>query len=572
MGAARRPSGGNKVVQGERRTRSALGGRRPPHPPGEFHDAPGRPNGHAARQLPGTPPTANQALQSRGPSPTAMLLGQGAGSGASAAIVAAAAAAASQGARALSPPPPEGSRHVKDLRGQAVASRVRSHRLAAMDAPPHASASPPAASSSPGRSAGITVPPRAGSRSSQHGSGSNNANMAVTGNTPASGAAASSGDSAGGLAGVAGLGIRGYDPRRLPRPEELLPRVAEPREQRVAASSASNNAASAASTALQVSGSAAAVVAAQLPVHDRPGADGGVSDLRVEDWTSDEEDAEEDRCRGILGLPLRAIAAQATTATSADEEDAAFDYREYRYNRSREARARAAPPEPHARRRAERARRAFAAQPRDESSDSGCSSPWGHRLDVSPRYSEAVSSTGGRGNTRSHPSTPCCYDEEPPEEDVSRIAQVLAKFYGLPGDWEQAVRLRYNAAVVTDHAWKARRRRDSQVQNPPMVWLRGGRVYDFKGDRGTLAEFEQDLLVRQVEDDAACRQRRKEQGLLPFPFVALPMRRGDEDDEADGVDAAPPSYASAAGARGGGLRVATERDSSCGPRGGVRRG
>lgn len=46
------------------------------------------------------------------------------------------------------------------------------------------------------------------------------------------------------------------------------------------------------------------------------------------------------------------------------------------------------------------------------------------------------------------------------------------------------------------------------MEEPPMFWLRGNRVYDFHGDRGSVVEFESDLLTREVEDDAVCRSRR----------------------------------------------------------------
>ena len=61
---------------------------------------------------------------------------------------------------------------------------------------------------------------------------------------------------------------------------------------------------------------------------------------------------------------------------------------------------------------------------------------------------------------------------------------------------------------VTEEAWKLKER-ESPLEEPPMFWLRGNRVYDFHGDRGTVAEFESDLLSREVEDDAACRSRRQ---------------------------------------------------------------
>lgn len=136
---------------------------------------------------------------------------------------------------------------------------------------------------------------------------------------------------------------------------------------------------------------------------------------------------------------------------------------------------------------------------------------------------------------------------------MRRAAEALIKFYGLPSGsgCPPSVRIRTNAAVVVEAAW-AQRKRESQLDEPPMIWIRGGRVYDLAGDRGTVLEFESDLLVRQVEDDPICRQRRREQGLMPFPFVAVPLKR-DDDEDPSGAAAPPgcgePSSAAAALAR-----------------------
>jgi len=127
-------------------------------------------------------------------------------------------------------------------------------------------------------------------------------------------------------------------------------------------------------------------------------------------------------------------------------------------------------------------------------------------------------------------STPRCEEEFPDEDLLRRVADALVQFYGLPGDREQSIRTKHvNAVMVTDAAW-AMRKRSSQLEEPPMMWIRGGRVYDFHGDRGTVAEFEFDLLTRQVEDDAVCRLRRREQGLMPFPFVALPLKERNAEE------------------------------------------
>jgi len=116
-------------------------------------------------------------------------------------------------------------------------------------------------------------------------------------------------------------------------------------------------------------------------------------------------------------------------------------------------------------------------------------------------------------------------------EQLDQVAQVLVQFYGLPGGPEVAIKPRgsmANMVAVEESAW-SKRKRESQLEEPPVMFVRGGRVYDFHGDRGTLAEFEHDLLTRQVEDDTVCRTRRLEQGLMPFPFKALPLKQNTED-------------------------------------------
>lgn len=105
------------------------------------------------------------------------------------------------------------------------------------------------------------------------------------------------------------------------------------------------------------------------------------------------------------------------------------------------------------------------------------------------------------------------------------MAEALTKFYGLPGVVEDPAKYRrgpVNVVTVDDASWARRSKQETQLLAAPMLFVRGGRVYDFRGDRGTVAEFEHDLLVRHVEDDDICRQRRRKQGLLPFPFAGLP--------------------------------------------------
>lgn len=219
----------------------------------------------------------------------------------------------------------------------------------------------------------------------------------------------------------------------------------------------------------------------------------------------------------------------------AEDIDADFDYREYRYERCQEAKARAAPPEPQ--RRGGKPRRAFMPKNNDhlgEDDYDGDFSPWiDNQTQALQGQFGAASLPSGMQQIEvplSRSSTPFCEDES--GNEVRRVGDVLFKFYGLPDTMDRSVRFRYNAAIITDEAW-AKKTRQSQIEEPPMMWVRGGRVYDFHGDRGTVAEFSNDLLGRQVEDDAICRQRRRDQGLLPFPFLALPIKRNEDPEEAE---------------------------------------
>jgi len=271
---------------------------------------------------------------------------------------------------------------------------------------------------------------------------------------------------------------------------------------------------------LQVSGSAA-------PVAPLPAATSGAAplqelqDLLSRGWES--SDGEED---------------DAAAALSEGEE--AFHYSRYRYRDVAAAQAAECP------RPAERHRRG---QPNplrgaqgdargsggDPSDDESCSSPWRRCRSPCPAARALV----GWSPARAVCSTPVCEEEgqQQEEDQLRRLADALVKFYGLPG--AGAVRLKPNTAnlvFVDERAWAERQRR-GQLDEPPMMWIRGGRVYDFHGDRGTLEEVEHDLLVRQVEDDPGIRDRRRAQGLMPFPFVAVPLK-GHWDLEAE--DERPP--------------------------------
>jgi len=199
-----------------------------------------------------------------------------------------------------------------------------------------------------------------------------------------------------------------------------------------------------------------------------------------------------------------------TTDHGSDKEDT-LDYRAYRYQRGQEV-----PRKPSSfglalHRRVQAAR---VAQERPASCGTGCSSPW-----------SCGSSSPVHGPLAARER---CVTPRMPEErtDVMllRVAQIVSQFYGL----SEGVTCKNNAVTICGVAW-AGRSQGAPTHDPPTFWLRGGRVYDFHGDRGTVAEFEDDLLIRGVEDDVVCRSRRKTQGLMPFPFVPLPLPQKDEE-------------------------------------------
>jgi len=228
---------------------------------------------------------------------------------------------------------------------------------------------------------------------------------------------------------------------------------------------------------------------------------------------------------GACAASIEELSSDEETPT-ADGEDR-FDYRDYRYK-----------PQPEETRKApalgaagRRGNKPSGRQLREWSpleSDLALSA-WG-RASESGRWKRDVDPLRGQLRVL----TPVACQEDAQDPGLERVAKAVITFYGLPNrqDEAPAIRLRCNAVVVDTAAWSARKQ-ESQLEAPPMIWLRGGRIYDFHGDRGTLAEFEHDFLVRKVEDDVICRMRRREQGLMPFPFVAAPLTQKDEEDDAD---------------------------------------
>jgi len=297
-----------------------------------------------------------------------------------------------------------------------------------------------------------------------------------------------------------GLELCGFDPRRPPRPPLDLrgadlvavaggypPRIIQ-----------------ATTPLLAVSGQAAAVNPHPAASSSSPPPEAqGACALQPEDFSSSEDEV-------------------------SGGEDSGFGYRKYRYQEV-QSRARPEASEPQ-RKRGKRptpsvsmlAKRAHAGDERPVAwiSAESTDQPWS----ACENGCDVTENSAGR----------IILDKQEAEQ-LARVAQVLVRFYGLPGGPEVAIKPRStmaNMVAVEESAW-SKRERESQLQEPPVFFVRGGRIYDLHGDRGTLAEFEHDLLTRQVEDDTVCRTRRLKQGLMPFPFVALPLKQNADDQAED---------------------------------------
>lgn len=305
---------------------------------------------------------------------------------------------------------------------------------------------------------------------------------------------------AGCIAGGLGLELCGFDPRKAPRPFEQ--KGALQQSQAPAPERDHLRVVAVAAPLLAVSGQAAAVsVHPQASNESAPSEVDGACDLQLEDWSSSED---------------------GNAIVDSDGEE--FHYRKYRY-REAQACAKPASVEQGKRRGKKVPSTRFAAS--GDGSDGEGSSPWwtgGEDPLVSSWATSSATHSSAEGRILA---------EGQEAEQLQRVAQVLVGFYGIPGEVVEAVRAASkvtNVVVVNESAW-AQRTRESQLEEPPWMWVRGGRIYDFKGDRGTLAEFEHDLLTRQVEDDSICRTRRLKQGLMPLPFLPLPYKRHGEDQD-----------------------------------------
>eukprot|EP00746_Dinoflagellata_sp_MGD_P084802 gnl/MRDRNA2_/MRDRNA2_33624_c0_seq1.p1 gnl/MRDRNA2_/MRDRNA2_33624_c0~~gnl/MRDRNA2_/MRDRNA2_33624_c0_seq1.p1 ORF type:complete len:519 (+),score=100.35 gnl/MRDRNA2_/MRDRNA2_33624_c0_seq1:3-1559(+) len=224
-----------------------------------------------------------------------------------------------------------------------------------------------------------------------------------------------------------------------------------------------------------------------------------------------EDQADDDGDREPIYLPWSDDEEENAKETCSDTE---FDYREFRYRMPGKEIPESSAPQPARGRSTSRRPRPERKEEEGRLSDIDIDSPWSRQV---PRQA-----WGPGSEIEESPET----GETEMDGELLRICKALSQFYGLPDkDCKTNFNVMYgNCCAVDDEAWCQRTRNVGVAKEPPHLWIRGGRVYDFYGDRGTIEEVENDLLVREVEDIENCRLRRKEQGLMPYPFVPIPLR------------------------------------------------
>lgn len=193
--------------------------------------------------------------------------------------------------------------------------------------------------------------------------------------------------------------------------------------------------------------------------------------------------------------------------------DTEFDYREFRYRMPGKAIPETGAEKPTKGRAASRRPRAERKE-EDYESDHDIKSPWTRKV--------ARQAWGPGTEVEESPER----SDSEMDAEMLRVCKAVSQFYGLPDkDCKSNFNVMYgNCCAVDVEAWEQRTRHNEEAKEPPYLWLRGGRVYDFQGDRGTVDEVENDLLVCEDLNDENCRLRRREAGLMPYPFVPIPLR------------------------------------------------
>lgn len=100
-------------------------------------------------------------------------------------------------------------------------------------------------------------------------------------------------------------------------------------------------------------------------------------------------------------------------------------------------------------------------------------------------------------------------------EEMDSIAAVLCRVVGVS---LHVLRWSHNSVTCPEEAVRKCGKHVLGDNSEVTLWLRGGRVYDYVGDLGSLAEF--------CDADnpwQSNRSNRRILGYYPFPFLPLPM-------------------------------------------------
>lgn len=106
--------------------------------------------------------------------------------------------------------------------------------------------------------------------------------------------------------------------------------------------------------------------------------------------------------------------------------------------------------------------------------------------------------------------------------DIEQVGEVLRRAYDA--DAKDIAWSLNTVSIMPDGVPSDKPDTRTRASCPKTLWLRGGRVYDYFGDLGTIAEFISESTPWQT-----LRSRRRDLGLQPFPFLPQPLGEKNED-------------------------------------------
>jgi len=107
-------------------------------------------------------------------------------------------------------------------------------------------------------------------------------------------------------------------------------------------------------------------------------------------------------------------------------------------------------------------------------------------------------------------------------KDIKQVGEVLRHAYNA--DPKDIVWSLNAVSIMPDGVASDKPDTRSRSICPKTLWLRGGRVYDYFGDLGTISEF-----ISEPTPWQTLRSRRRDLGLQPFPFLPQPLTEKNED-------------------------------------------